>query len=41
MTAVAAIGFTEFMSAVALVVGYVVCFCLWFFIFRKGGEDDH
>ena len=40
MTALAAIGFTEFLSAVALVVGYLVCFGLWWFIFRKGGEDD-
>ena len=35
----ATIGFTEFMSAVALVVGYLVVFGLWFFIFRKGGDD--
>jgi hypothetical protein len=30
---------TAFGSLVALIAGYVVCFCLWFFIFRKGGED--
>ncbi len=29
---------TAFGSLVALIVGYVVCFCLWFFIFRKGGD---
>ena len=37
----AAISFTEFASAIALVVGYATVFCLWWFIFRKGGEDDH
>ena len=36
----AEIGFTEFLSAVALVVGYLTCFGLWWFVFRKGGEDD-
>ena len=30
---------TAFGSLVALIVGYAVCFCLWWFIFRKGGED--
>jgi hypothetical protein len=35
----AAMSLTAFASLVALIVGYVVCFCLWFFIFRKGGED--
>jgi hypothetical protein len=35
----AAMSLTDFGSLVALILGYVVCFCLWFFIFRKGGED--
>jgi hypothetical protein len=34
-----AMSVTDFGSLVALILGYVVCFCLWFFIFRKGGED--
>ena len=34
----AAMSFTAFLSLVALIVGYAVCFCLWFFIFRKGGD---
>jgi hypothetical protein len=37
----AALTFVEFGSLVAIVIGYVVCFCLWWFIFRGGGEDDH
>jgi nitrogen fixation-related uncharacterized protein len=36
----AEIGFTEFLSAVAIVVGYVTCFALWWFVFRKGGDDE-
>ena len=36
----AAMSFTAFGSLVALILGYVVCFCLWWFIFRKGGGDD-
>ncbi len=27
-------------SMVILVAGYVAVFALWFFVFRKGGEDD-
>ena len=37
----AAMTLTEFGSLLAMVIGYTVCFCLWWFIFRKGGEDDH
>ncbi len=33
-----AITFTEFGSLVAIVIGYTVCFCLWWFIFRKGDD---
>jgi hypothetical protein len=36
----AALTMTEFGSLVAIVIGYVLCFCLWFFIFRKGGDED-
>ena len=36
----AAMSFTAFGSLVALVVGYVVLFCLWWFVFR-GREDEH
>lgn len=36
----AQIGFTELLSAVALVVGYLTLFGLWWFVFRNGGEDD-
>jgi hypothetical protein len=36
----AAMTMTEFGSLVALVIGYATVFCLWWFIFRKGGEDD-
>jgi hypothetical protein len=25
---------------VILVAGYVAVFALWFFVFRKGGDDD-
>ena len=27
-------------SMVILVAGYLAVFALWFFVFRKGGEDD-
>ncbi len=36
----AAMSFTAFGSLVALVVGWVGLFCLWWFVFRKGGEED-
>jgi hypothetical protein len=35
----AAMTFTEFGSLVALVIGWIVVFCLWWFVFRKGGEE--
>ncbi len=35
----AAMSMTAFGSLVALIVGYSLCFCLWWFVFRKGGED--
>jgi hypothetical protein len=35
----AAMTLTEFGSLVAIVVGYAVVFCLWWFIFRKGNDD--
>ncbi len=34
----AAMTFTEFGSLVALVIGWIAVFCLWWFVFRKGGE---
>ncbi len=34
----AAMTFTEFGSLVALVVGWITVICLWWFVFRKGGE---
>ena len=34
----AAMTFTEFGSLVALVIGWIVVFCLWWFVFRTGGE---
>ena len=27
-------------SMVILVAGYLAVFALWFFVFRKGGDDD-
>jgi hypothetical protein len=36
---VATIDFTSFLSAVALVVGYVVLFALWWFVFRGRGDE--
>lgn len=27
-------------SMAILVLGYVAVFALWFFVFRKGGDDD-
>ena len=35
-----AITMTEFGSLVAIVLGYITCFALWWFVFRGGGEDD-
>jgi hypothetical protein len=35
----AALTFTEFGSLVAIVLGYVACFALWWFVFR-GGKDE-
>ena len=35
-----AMSLMAFGSLVAIIVGYVVCFCLWWFVFRGGGEDD-
>jgi len=34
----AAMNFVSFFSLVAIVFGYLVCFGLWWFVFRKGGE---
>ena len=34
----AAMSFTAFGSLVALILGYVRAFCLWWFVFRKGGD---
>jgi len=34
----AAMNFVSFVSLVAIVLGYLVCFGLWWFVFRKGGE---
>jgi hypothetical protein len=35
----AAMDFTAFLSAVALVVGYTVLFALWWFVFRGRGDE--
>jgi len=35
----AAMSLTDFASLVALALGYIVCFAMWWFIFRKGGDD--
>ena len=31
--------FVSFLSAVALVLGYAVCFALWWFVFRGRGDE--
>ncbi len=33
------IDFVSFLSAVVLAAGWIGLFCLWWFVFRKGGED--
>jgi len=32
-----AMSLTAFGSLVALILGYVTCFCLWWFVFRDKG----
>jgi nitrogen fixation-related uncharacterized protein len=36
----AAMNMVEFGSLVAIVVGYIACFALWWFVFRGGSDDD-
>ncbi len=31
--------YLSFLSAVVLVAGWIGCFCLWWFVFRKGGDE--
>ncbi|MEA2193472.1 MAG: hypothetical protein QOI73_3593 [Solirubrobacteraceae bacterium] len=37
---VAAMDYITFLSAVVLLAGWIATFCLWWFVFRKGGDDD-
>jgi hypothetical protein len=39
MTVLVAMNMTEFGSLVAIVLGYLVCFGLWFFVFRGKGDE--
>lgn len=39
MTMLAAMSGVEFGSLVAMVLGYVVCLGLWFFVFRGKGDE--
>jgi hypothetical protein len=35
-----AMSFVAFGSLVALILGYAVCFALWWFVFRGGADDE-
>jgi hypothetical protein len=39
MIPLAAMSGVEFGSLVTIVVGYIVCFGLWFFVFRGKGDE--
>jgi hypothetical protein len=39
MTPLVAMDATEFGSLVAIVIGYLVCFGLWYFVFRGKGDE--